>query len=184
MLRAELRKIRAERFDGNLSAMARDLKVTPAYLSDALSEKRGIGMKLIRALARFTGRTIDDLVGAPTVATVGRWNALLFSTGAAGLGAWVAIGNAPHGGYLIALVIVALVISRRIAAEADQWLRIADDVRRLIEELRAAIRALPLSAADAAPLTGVRAAGEPSREGTVAEEEETAQTRERRERTP
>lgn len=61
-LRDHLRTIRARRFDGNLSAMAREMGVTPAYLSDVLAGKRGVGMKLMRAMASYTGQSIDALV--------------------------------------------------------------------------------------------------------------------------
>lgn len=66
-LRDHLRVIRAQQFEGNLSAMAREMGVTPAYLSDVLAGKRGVGMKLMRALASYTGESIDALVsGKPS----------------------------------------------------------------------------------------------------------------------
>ncbi len=62
-IRQRLRDMRDGEFKGNLSALARSLRVTPAYLSDVLNEKRGPGMKLLKALARALNLSIDDLVG-------------------------------------------------------------------------------------------------------------------------
>lgn len=68
VLRERLGLIREQRFDGNLSAMARAFGVTPAYLSDVLAQKRGVGMKIIQALAKHTGESVDDLLhGRATV---------------------------------------------------------------------------------------------------------------------
>ncbi len=39
-------------FNGNMSALARDLGITAAYLSDVLNNQRGPGMKILKALAK------------------------------------------------------------------------------------------------------------------------------------
>lgn len=62
-IRQRLRDMRDGEFEGNLSALARSLRVTPAYVSDVLNEKRGPGMKLLKALARALNLSLDDLVG-------------------------------------------------------------------------------------------------------------------------
>lgn len=62
-IRDQLRALREGQFGGNLSAMARAFGVTPAYLSDVLLEKRGVGMKILRALAKHTGQSIAGLIG-------------------------------------------------------------------------------------------------------------------------
>lgn len=62
LFRELLGQIRAASFGGNLSAMARALELTPAYVSDVLADKRGAGMKIIRAVSRFTGHSLEDLI--------------------------------------------------------------------------------------------------------------------------
>jgi hypothetical protein len=59
-----VREIMARDFGGNLSATAKALGVTPAALHDfVVTEQRGAGMKLLDGIARYTKRSIDDLVG-------------------------------------------------------------------------------------------------------------------------
>lgn len=63
VLRAELDQMRLEHYGGNLTATARALGVTSAYLSDILKGKRGVGMKVIQGLSSLTGRSIDAVMG-------------------------------------------------------------------------------------------------------------------------
>jgi transcriptional regulator with XRE-family HTH domain len=66
-LRALVRELLETRAAGNITAFARELKVTGPYLNEFLSGKRGAGAKLLTALADYTGRTLDDLAGRKTV---------------------------------------------------------------------------------------------------------------------
>lgn len=66
-LRALLREIIAQDFDGGLSKAAEKLGVTHATVSDVLNGKRGVGQKLLNGMAEHTGRSLDDLLGRPAV---------------------------------------------------------------------------------------------------------------------
>lgn len=66
-LRTLVRELLETRARGNITAFARELKVTGPYLNEFLSGKRGAGAKLLTALADYTGRTLDDLAGRKTV---------------------------------------------------------------------------------------------------------------------
>lgn len=57
-----LKRVRRDTFGDNQAAMARAFDLTPAYISDVLLEKRGIGLKLVRAISRLTGHSLEDLI--------------------------------------------------------------------------------------------------------------------------
>lgn len=50
-------------FDGNVSAMARHLKIGQSHISRLLSRSGGAGPKLLDAVARYSGVTIDTVIG-------------------------------------------------------------------------------------------------------------------------
>lgn len=64
-LRDVVRKIVDERFDGNSSATAKALGLSPAALHDFLAGSRGAGMKLLDGLVALTGKSIESLLGRP-----------------------------------------------------------------------------------------------------------------------
>lgn len=66
-LRVVLREIIAKDFDGVISHAATKLKVSHATLSDVLSGKRGVGQKLLNALADHRHASIDELLGRRAV---------------------------------------------------------------------------------------------------------------------
>lgn len=51
---------------GNITHFAKRLDVTGPGLNEFLSGKRGAGGKLLTAIADYTGRTMDDLMGRPS----------------------------------------------------------------------------------------------------------------------
>lgn len=57
-----LRRIRKDSFDDNNAAMGRAFDLTGAYIGDVLLEKRGVGIKLLRAISRLTGHSLEDLI--------------------------------------------------------------------------------------------------------------------------
>jgi transcriptional regulator with XRE-family HTH domain len=64
-LRDMLREILERDFGGNKSEAARRIGVSQAFVAEFLSGNRGAGNKLLRALADYTGRSTDDLLGRP-----------------------------------------------------------------------------------------------------------------------
>jgi transcriptional regulator with XRE-family HTH domain len=50
-------------FKGNKSAAARGLKISQSYVTETLAGNRTGGTKLLTALANYTHRSIDDLLG-------------------------------------------------------------------------------------------------------------------------
>lgn len=69
-VRAFVRDIINQRFNGNQSAAAKAWGVTQPSISDLLSKKRGAGMKLLSAVSRFAGVSIEQLVGRVPVTTI------------------------------------------------------------------------------------------------------------------
>jgi len=62
-VRAFVRNIIRDRFDGNQSAAAKKWGVTQPMISDLLSRKRGAGMKLLSAVSTYSGISIDQILG-------------------------------------------------------------------------------------------------------------------------
>lgn len=69
-LRALLQKLVDERFGGNKSEAARRLKLSQSFVTEMLAGRRGGGNKALRALADFTGKSLDELAGRPGVRVV------------------------------------------------------------------------------------------------------------------
>ncbi len=63
-------------FNGNMSALARDLGITAAYLSDVLNNQRGPGMKILKALAKRLGGSLDEMIHQRSVAAGPPWSTL------------------------------------------------------------------------------------------------------------
>lgn len=61
-VREVLRAIIAKDFEGVLLRAAKSFDVSHTILSEILSGGRGAGMKVLTALSRHTGRTMDDLL--------------------------------------------------------------------------------------------------------------------------
>jgi transcriptional regulator with XRE-family HTH domain len=61
--RAFARDLVDTRFDGNVTAAARELGVSQAALHDFLQQKRGAGIGLLAALADYSAISFDHLVG-------------------------------------------------------------------------------------------------------------------------
>jgi transcriptional regulator with XRE-family HTH domain len=64
-IRRILRELIAKDTDGNITHFAKRLNLTGPGLNEFLSGKRGAGGKTLTALANYTGRTMDDLMGRP-----------------------------------------------------------------------------------------------------------------------
>lgn len=77
-LRAMLLDLKTTRYK-TTAALARALGVEGPTITEALNEKRGVGLELMLALADLTGRTLDDLAGRPPqssgfdLASLPRW---------------------------------------------------------------------------------------------------------------
>jgi len=80
-LRALLREIIAKDFEGGLTKAAETLKVSHATLSDVLSGKRGVGQKLLNALADFRAAEIGLEAPSPPDWIPGFFRAVLRETG-------------------------------------------------------------------------------------------------------
>jgi transcriptional regulator with XRE-family HTH domain len=68
-LRAILQKLLDERFDGNKSEAARKLKLSQSFVTEILAGRRGGGNKALRAIADFTGKSLDELSGRPSASS-------------------------------------------------------------------------------------------------------------------
>jgi transcriptional regulator with XRE-family HTH domain len=62
-VRAVVRDLMRDRYEGNLSATARAIGVSPSLLSELLSGRRGAGMRFVQKLSALTGRGVDGLIG-------------------------------------------------------------------------------------------------------------------------
>jgi hypothetical protein len=61
-VRAFIRDVRDKQFDGNQSALAEKLELSPSALSELLSTRRGAGMKVLGRLSRLTGVKLDAII--------------------------------------------------------------------------------------------------------------------------
>ncbi len=69
---SKLKEVLNSQYDGNVSAFAKALGVSGPAISDVVHGKRGIGMKILRGLARVSGVSVDELVtGRPSAALAG-----------------------------------------------------------------------------------------------------------------
>jgi len=62
-LRAMLTAIVRDDFGGNVSAASRKLAVSHSLVFEFLDGRRGAGIKLASALATYSGKTLDELLG-------------------------------------------------------------------------------------------------------------------------
>lgn len=66
-LRALVTELVRTDFDGNRASAARGLKVSQSYIQEFLGGSRGAGRKLLEALSDYTKRSVDDMLGRPTL---------------------------------------------------------------------------------------------------------------------
>jgi len=67
-VRSRMRQVvSSPRFAGNVTAAAKELRVSQSMLYEFLAKKRGAGMKILTALANYTGLSIDVLLGSEEV---------------------------------------------------------------------------------------------------------------------
>ena len=64
--RAYVRDIVDRDFKGNVTAAARRWHISQPMLSEFLKGSRGAGMKLLEAVARHAGSSIDEIIGRPS----------------------------------------------------------------------------------------------------------------------
>jgi transcriptional regulator with XRE-family HTH domain len=63
-VRATVRALMRDRYEGNLSRTARAIGVSPSLLSELLAGSRGAGMRFVQKLSAITGQPLDVLIGA------------------------------------------------------------------------------------------------------------------------
>jgi len=61
--RSYVRDLVARDFKGNVSAASRKLKISQSMLAEFLAGGRGAGMKVLGAVARYSGATVDQILG-------------------------------------------------------------------------------------------------------------------------
>lgn len=64
-LRRVVTKLIEENFDGNKTAFAREIKVSASMVQEFLGGTRGAGARFLTALADYTGRSVDSMLGRP-----------------------------------------------------------------------------------------------------------------------